>query len=118
MKRDLDLIRTILLRLEASEEREIDPTPPEGCGRERFEYHLEILVDAGYIEVGNLVETYEGKSYLKCRLTWDGQDYLNAVRDSSVWNKVKEEAARLEGVPVAVIKDMAVAAVRTALMGG
>lgn len=52
-------MRTILLRLEASEEKDTHPTPPEGCGRERFEYHLEILADAGYIEVGNLVAVAE-----------------------------------------------------------
>ena len=117
MQRDLDLIRKILLRLESSNAKATHhPTPPEGCGEEQFEYHMEILAEAGFIKM-NRHETYDGVSYEDCRLTWSGHEYLDAVRDSNVWNKVKEEAAQLESVPVAVIRDIALAAIRTLILG-
>lgn len=114
MQRDLDLIRMILLRLEASKEKEIDPTPPEGCDWERFGYHLEILEEAEFV-VMTSVTTFEGTSYHDCRLTWNGHEYLDAVRNDDVWSRVKEKAAPLGPVPVAVIAELAMAVVKQLL---
>ena len=112
MKRDLDLIRTILLRLEASKEKVSDPTPPEDCDSEWFGYHLEILEEAGFIKILDS-STYDATDY---RLTWDGYEYLDAVRDGNVWSKVKKKyAGRIESVPVAVITELTMAAIRHSL---
>jgi len=110
---DLDLIREILLQMESSESVHTDPAPPEGCDWDRCQEHLRLLEEAGFIDIG--ADTNDGIS--DCRLTFDGHQYLNAVRDGSVWSKVKKIAAPFGGVPIAVIRDLAVTVIQQRLLG-
>jgi hypothetical protein len=88
MKRDIDLIRTILLKIEESD----DPTKIDvrlfstNHSIEQIQYHLKLLCEAGFIEVKGFREiilTVSG-------LTWSGHDFLDAARDKSRWEKAKE----------------------------
>lgn len=115
MERDLDLIREILLIVEAddlSQEKTfyvddfIDPqqypneiddfsstqtrTPyiQEFC---RISQHFELLADSGFIELSEYPTFYETncKNYQLIRITQAGYDYLNSVRDTSYWEEFK-----------------------------
>lgn len=92
MKRDMDLIRAILLAAEAS------PTgfahkaceQIEGYTREQIGYHVYLLIDAGLAQGADI--THRGSSgpeaILTC-LTSAGHDFLDSARSQSVWQQVK-----------------------------
>lgn len=94
MKRDLNLIRNILLDLEAA---------PAGEATTRFEYegrgqveiveHVQLLIDAGFID--GRVRTGSRNEPLDCtvfRLTWAGQEFLAKAKNDTLWRKVLAQA--------------------------
>src|SRR5690554_220411 len=107
MKRDLDLIKTILLEVENS------PSPTEwvefdysGRSEEEVSYHIKLLSQAGLIEaddIGSLGQfLWKAKS-----LTWQGHEFLDAARNDTVWNKVKSTVTKQGGsVPFSVLADL------------
>lgn len=79
MRRDMNLVRLLLLDLEGEE----DVSAELGQYSERAQaYHRRILMDAG------LVDDRSGGDWimLTWRLTWDGHEFLDAARSESVWN--------------------------------
>jgi DNA-binding transcriptional ArsR family regulator len=93
MKRDMDLIRAILQRVESCD----DPTGLEqmpeidGYSRPQVSYHMKLLSDAGLIEVQTIDEMgSECAEFILINLTWLGQDFLDAAKDDTLWNKAKE----------------------------
>lgn len=110
MERDLDLIRAILLELEKSPFRagwaELEI---EGYTPEQIAYHVLILAEGGFIEAEQ-VTTHDDPwpDVRPVRLTWQGHDFLDAVRNQTIWNKVKERlASETLTVPIAIVKAIA-----------
>ena len=104
MKRDMDLIRKILIKIE----KEYDGSRPiqvdriEEYDRSDVEYNLGLLVDAGY------VKPLKGLAYLVRGITWNGHEFLDAVRSDDVWRRVRERLAILGGTAsLATIKALA-----------
>lgn len=87
MKRDLDLIRTILLELEESNFiGEI-----EGYAPENITHHLYLLEDAGLITQELYTNMYTQGCILDgIRMTWSGYEFLEASRSNTTWAKAKE----------------------------
>ena len=103
MKRDMDLIREILLAIE--EQHEYGPisglTIP-GHSMNEIAYHCKILYEHGFID------NYEDDSgddelldFSVGALTWEGADYLEDVRDNTRWGKVKK-TMKEKGIPLTV----------------
>lgn len=90
MKRDMDLIRKILIEVEACE----DPFGPEdklminGYEKKIVSYHVKLLCQAGLLEGHELKEVGSFK-WLAGALTWEGHEFLDAARDETRWNKAK-----------------------------
>jgi RIO-like serine/threonine protein kinase len=102
VKRDPDLSRKILFELEASDRWQF-VIDTEGEESKEREYHLELLKDEGLlVSVGKY--TY--------RMTSKGHDYLDAIRSDTVWNKTKEGAAKVGGMTLGMMKDLAIAYVK------
>jgi hypothetical protein len=40
----------------------------------------------------------EGRNWLNLELTWAGQDFLESIRDPTVWENTKQGAKKLGGV--------------------
>lgn len=92
MKRDMDLIRKILLAIEAhpkpdSWEKPIDFNI-EGHSSEEISYHLKLLAEAGLIEAKDVTTIGKYEWRANC-LTWQGHEFLDASRDESRWKKAK-----------------------------
>ena len=105
MKRDLDLIRTILLALEDEK-----PESLTGENQELVCYHVQLLLDAEYVQ-GMVIWDRETKpqGYVVQRITMSGYDYLDSVRDPKVWNKTKSVLENVGGsAALEVVKDVAV----------
>jgi hypothetical protein len=88
VKRDMDLIRKILLAVEesAGEARipEID-----GYTAVEIAYHSRLLLDAELITALD-ASSHDGEAYLITGFTWSGHDFLDASRNDTVWNKAKD----------------------------
>ena len=94
MKRDWDLVRTILLRVEAQPNTQslLRPNELEGFDAENVSYHIKLLIDAGLIE-GLISKTLNAPIYAMAReLTWQGHEFLDSIRNPGLWNAIKIKA--------------------------
>ena len=113
MKRDMDLMRKILLRIE-----ERSDVPPRVLTLEDFfdikedayviSLHIDLLCDAGLIEAMNTSVEDGLKDFDITRLTLAGYEYLDAVRNIKVWSRVKKTIDFVGGATLDIIKQMAV----------
>jgi hypothetical protein len=91
MRRDWDLIRAILFRLEAEETAiaRLGPDAIPGYDSELVAYHYRLLDEGGLIRA---VCTNSIGAPLHCwavSLTWQGHELLDQVRRDTTWNRVK-----------------------------
>ncbi len=120
MKRDLDLIRTILLQVE-EKDRRFSPEEVEGHSLEKVDYHLVLLLEAGLIGGSKFSNGFVSSSVLVTQLTWSGHDFLDAARNKSIWEKAKKYVAaklKLDSVPLEVIKGVLIRELTSALSDG
>ncbi len=91
MKRDMDLIRKILLAIEAHPEPEYWDVPLniEGYSNKDIAYHVKLLSEAGLIEARKQEIIGYPTQWEVNALTWAGHEFLEASRDDSRWEKVK-----------------------------
>jgi len=91
MKRDWDIIRGILQKSEELAPNE-ELTLEDFENEEAFDvsYNTELLKDAGLLNV-TLPECNgdEPTDFWIFRLTWQGHEFLDAIRDESIWQKTK-----------------------------
>lgn len=92
MKRDMDLIRSLALRLEESNEwlyvafLSQELRLPEYSNRE-IDEHLLIMSEAGLVS-GEREQMMNGDGYWQSlRLTWHGHEFLAAARDEAIWKQ-------------------------------
>ena len=99
MKRDMDLVRAILLGIE-----ELDAG--SGCdirnlyqsiktqgldfNNQIIDYHLERMKQAALIDYREKM-VFAGNIIGPIKLSWDGHDFLDLSRDSDTWEKYKEK---------------------------
>lgn len=93
MKRDMDLVRDILKAVELCD----DPwglhqiLSIEGYSQNEISYHIKLLHDAGLLEAQDVSTMgQDGFRWWPGRLTWAGQDFLDAAKDDTLWKKAKE----------------------------
>lgn len=110
MKRNMELIRKILFEVEENVNNvSIENLEISGYTMEEVAYHCAILFEGGYLH------DYEGEygsgelyAFGVSRLTWEGHNYLDKIRDDKVWNKTKAILIQ-KGLPIAfdVVKNVA-----------
>lgn len=91
MKRDLDLVRMILLEAEESDGRlDLSRFVDASHSLDLLGFHAEMMADAGLVdaEVGRAMGG-SCSSVTVNRLTWAGEDCLDAIRSDTVWQRVK-----------------------------
>ena len=97
MKRDLDLGRSILQQIEATQTvRDWIDLTVEGHTDEEVSYHVMLLAKEGLIEATDL-STSDGFEWKPIRLTWAGHEFLDAARDESQWSKAKAIVLKKSG---------------------
>jgi len=98
MKRDMNLIRLLLLDTEGEE-----PRPDlAGFTEEQRIYHSALLIEAGLIE-GVIRKDENGfpSGTVRVRLTWAGHEFLDAARNDTIWKKASEKIKQ-SGVQVTI----------------
>lgn len=118
MKRDMDLIRLLLLQLEGDE---------DASKRLRSHYeeaavvfHGALAIEAGLIH-GFVSEDAEGQpeGVITIRLTWEGYEFLESVRNETTWNKAKTTLIKSgTGWTMPILKEVLKAVIMAHLPGG
>ena len=104
MKRDMDLIRKILLKMEEApdsyEGREI---VIEGHSQQEISFHLMLLDEAGLVKATDLSSTRDC-NWLPERLTDVGYDFLAAARNEEAWQRTLQEIGdRVDSEPLSFV---------------
>jgi hypothetical protein len=91
MKRDMEIIRSILLNVEADKYPYGGNVRLDGVSDEVCAKHVELIFDAG-LAVGRIHKTdFHGTVGASIdRLTSQGHDFCEGIRNNTIWNKVKE----------------------------
>lgn len=118
MKRDMNLIRKILLNIEEAPFKggwlELDI---EGYDESVLSYHIMLLHEAGLIEAKE-ISTLKITVWKPKYLTWEGHEFLDAARDESRWKKaldiMKEKGG---GVAFEVLKSVLIQLMTKAVLG-
>lgn len=108
MKRDMDLARTILEQVEDKSDGTnwVDLVVPDRTQAE-LGYHVMLLDQAGLLTAEEVSNT-EIQYWRAIKLTWDGHEFLDAIRNDTVWSKVKETAKEKgSAMPFEIIKQLA-----------
>lgn len=120
MKRDMDLVRLILLEIEDKySSTAIYDLAVDGYDTETVAYHCKILYEAGLIS-DYKAQYADNEIYVfgVGSLTWGGNNFLEKIRDDSQWKKVKETITK-KGLPLVVdtIKSVANALISATVEG-
>lgn len=124
MKRDMDLVRDLLLGIERDPQfdgtRMLSPTKPKDLGitnhsMEEVSYHLAMLVEAGFVS-GKATGLRIGTNIpVISKLTWQGHEFLDDIRDPDIWTKTMERTKGLTSVGLAFVWEIAKAEIKTKL---
>jgi len=111
MKRNLDLIKEILLHFEAKEDWKYEKDfEIEGFDNKIVSYHTQIMYEAGLIN-GEAATSETGRIYdvIPFRLTWQGHEFLDNIKDKSRWQKIKDIVVKKGGnFSIELIKSLAI----------
>lgn len=122
MKRDMDLVRELLLHFEGkSETAGVDAkrVQIEGYTEDQIVLHLNIMAEAGLL----VFEAFRSStnpdriiSTLVFDLSWTGHEYLDTIRDPKIWKGTKAALGRVGnwsfGLALDVAKSLAVCEAR------
>lgn len=117
MKRDMELVRDLLLKIEAAPGKPSwqDLTPRgDDAETERIVEHLGLIKDAGLIKSID-VSTMQWRLQQDIELTWEGHEFLDDIRDPEIWKKAKEKAGSMASVGVSFMWELAKAEIKTKL---
>lgn len=120
MKRNLDLIRTILLCLEEANPNElltVSSFVTDEYDEHTISLHIKLLLDCNYIEATPVrYISMQFDDFRISRITSSGYDYLDSVRNENVWTKTKEKISEVgESVSLDVVKKVASSTILTML---
>lgn len=102
MRRDMDLIRALLLRLEELDahpgathrlSRHDEELAIEGFDKKSIGSHLEMLIDSGLIVTAD-GELHNGSYVLFQRISWTGHEFIASVRDKDIWAQTRDVAKK------------------------
>jgi len=114
MKRDMDLVREILLFSEKN--------CPDGksirVSAENFETSIsneQLYAHIQMLERVNLVKDEDkAMSYIYLGdLTWSGHEFLDSVRDPKIWKETKETAAKVGSFSIDILTEIAKGLIKT-----
>jgi hypothetical protein len=118
MKRDMDLVRSLMIRLEElpidpGSVVHLEPNEPElafeGYSTAQVDYHLSLLREVGLIECPGS-QPMIGVTF--SRLTWIGHDFVDATRDPEIWRKTMKAADAAGSFTVEILVELAKAYIK------
>ncbi len=117
MKRDMDLIRNILLEIEKQDINStyINNIAVDGHTPMEIMQHVKLMEDHGLIRDCTYDLSYN--TYVRT-ITWEGYDFLEKIRDHTTWEKTKKIIVQ-KGLPLVLdtVKTVSTALVTAAAEG-
>ena len=119
MQRNMDLVRDLLIRLEAlpigigeAHMLMVSGPPLLLAGEDANEvfYNMRLLANAGFLD---LTDGQPALGFGIKGLTWQGHDFLDSVRDPEIWRRTKEGAQKAGGFTVELLGDLAKGLIKT-----
>jgi hypothetical protein len=91
MKRDMELIRKILLTVEESDTGWANhPIEIDGYDEHTIGYHCLLLVEADLCEGENITASRsKGPEAMITRLNWEGYEFLDAAKEPARWEEAR-----------------------------
>jgi len=103
MKRDMDLIREILLAIESDVHGFAPKIELHGYTQEQINYHAFLLGEAGLLKVADVTSMgSESPEAIIIRLTWSGHEFLDSARDNQRWNQAKDVINKIGGASIQI----------------
>ncbi len=117
MKRDLELIRKILLAIEDAPSGWASDFKFDEYTDSQVSYHAYLLIDAGLAKGSDVsVMGSEGPEGMISNLTWAGHEFAEAARDETRWKKATGLVTEKGGaVTLDVMKELLVSLMKTTL---
>lgn len=109
MKRDMDLIRRIMLRIEEKADLKHEIITLDGEDAERVGHHIDMLYQSGFIDgVRSVSHSRPYGQVLVKDLSWDGHEFIATIRNDSVFGRLKETftPAELSSTSLKVIAEV------------
>lgn len=109
MQRDWEIIRKILLKIEAlpTEDSTFTSNDLENVDSSIVAYQMRLMLDAKLIE-GGCRDAIGAPFCHAFRLTWEGHEFLDTVRNDTVWNELKKQAkTKTIDLPIGIILTLA-----------
>jgi len=85
MKRDMELIRKIMLRAESGDGGVCPPIQIDGYTTTQIGYHCYLIAKMGLAEGSDAEMSATGPNWGLSFLTPEGHDFIDAIRDDTVW---------------------------------
>lgn len=100
MKRDMELIRDMLLWMEGQDDRLFifNQFPVFNQDSEATIGHIALLKSAGFLDEPR-------KGFL--RVTWEGHEFIEKVRDPEIWSKTKDGASKIGSWGIKILGELA-----------
>ena len=122
MKRDMELVREILITLEDHDHGHAPDGELQipGYTQETIGYHLVLMGEAGLI-VAHTTTAFSSPSpsAIVSRITWEGHEFIANARNETVWAKVKATVVSKGGsVSFEVLKFMVIETAKTYFIPG
>jgi len=111
MKRDMDLVRKILMACVDHEHgRAPQDLAIEGYSEEQIGYHVYLMMEAGLVEAADVTTMgSESPEAVVTSVTWDGHEFLEASRDEGLWENAKQAVGSTGGMVLGVLKSVLIA---------
>ena len=110
MKLDKDLVREILLAIEASDH---NPEHPmilnlENRTQREVSFHVTLLDEAGLLKAEHIGLIQDDGVHVRQpkRLTYKGYEYLDTFRDGEVWRRTKAGAEKAGGAGMGLLLEL------------
>ncbi|MUL11871.1 DUF2513 domain-containing protein [Aliivibrio fischeri] len=121
MKRDMDLIRKIVLHIESKEDDQpIIEIPFSGYSELDFAEHYHLLYEAGLVRCEAICSGSTPSRVVRVipfSLTWAGHDFADAIKSDTIWNKAKNKIyPQLGGLPFDVLKTVLIGMCKEAVL--
>lgn len=119
MKRNMDLVREILLAL-SKHKHGYAPCnfKVEGYTEEEVLYHCFILDEAGLIDASNTSDDNSlSPEAIPTRLTWEGHEFIENAKSEKIWQQTKDAVNKIGDVSFSVWASVLAKIVEQNLLG-
>ncbi|MCF6327166.1 MAG: DUF2513 domain-containing protein [Devosiaceae bacterium] len=112
MKRDMDIVRGLLLKIEkygTVNMGSLMSESPTAGEVNQTNYHLKMLIEEAGMVRGEVCVTMDRASveWIDLDLTWQGHDFLDSVRDPEIWRLAKDGAQKVGGLSIELLGELA-----------